>query len=193
MAESFYYQANGQTIGPLTPAGLKQLANEGVIVESTLVRRGEQGAWCPAGTFAGLIPPQRAEFGAAPGPEPDAAERARRTLRMAEEQADKVAAKLWFLDLKFSRFYTPKLVGPLWAIYLCLVVIFFLSSAVYDVLNINLFIAPFAIVVQFIFLSFAVIFTRIILEVVLVIFRVAENLEPLKHLERLKSSPDNEK
>ena len=132
MADSFYYQANGQTIGPLTPAGLKQLANEGVIVESTLVRRGEQGAWCPAGTFAGLIPPRRAEFGAVTRPRTGCRRACTaRAFRMAEEHADKVATKLWFLDLKFSRFFTPKLVGPLWAIYLCLVVLYFLGSAFY--------------------------------------------------------------
>ena len=185
MADSFYYQANGQTIGPLAPAALKHLAGEGVITESTLVRRGEQGAWCPAGTFAGLISPQPAPAGTSPGSEADAAERARRTLRMAEEQADKVAAKLWFLDLKFTRFFTPKLVGPLWAIYLCLVVVSLLGSVVYDALNLSLFVVPFVMVIQFVFLLFAVIFTRIILEVILAIFRIAERLEPPKHLDDL--------
>ena len=111
MADSYYYQANEQTIGPLTPAALKQLANEGVIGAATPVRKGEQGAWYQAGTIAGLIPPKPAEAGASPSFETDPAERARQTLRKAEEQAEKVAAKLWFLDLKFSQFFTPKLVG----------------------------------------------------------------------------------
>ena len=76
MADSFYYQANGQTIGPLAPSALKQLANEGVIGEATLVRRGEQGAWCEAGTIAGLISPRPAGGGAAAVPAGDSSPRA---------------------------------------------------------------------------------------------------------------------
>jgi len=96
---------------------------------------------------------------------------------MAEEQSEKVAAKLWFLDLKFKRFFTPKLAGPLWAIYSCLAVVLFLGSVVYDLFNLGLFFAPFAIVVQFTFLVVAVIFARIVLEAALAIVRAAEHLE----------------
>ncbi len=177
MADSYYYQdRENKVVGPLTPSALKQLANEGVIGASTPVRKGEEGAWYEAGTIAGLVPPKPAEAAASPIFGTDAAEQARRTFKKAEEQAEKVAAKLWFLDLKFSRFFTPKLVGPLWAIYLCLVVILFLESTVYDVLHMGLFIAAFAIVVQFIFLVFAVIAGRVVLEVLLAIFRAAERL-----------------
>lgn len=193
MADSYYYQANEQTIGPLTPSELKQLANEGAIGASTPVRKGEQGAWYQAGTIAGLIPPKPVEGGTSPGLETDAAERARRTFRKAEEQAEKVAAKLWFLDLKFSRFFTPKLVGAVWALYLCLAAVLFLAGTVYWLCTQNAFIALLAIIVQFIFLLFVVISTRIDLEVILVIFRAAEHLEPLKHLEHLKHLADREK
>ena len=72
MADSYYYQANGQPIGPLPLAALKQLANEGVIVASTPVRKGEQGAWYQAGTIAGLVP-EPAEVGGSSGFETNAA------------------------------------------------------------------------------------------------------------------------
>ena len=105
---------------------------------------------------------------------------ARRTFQMAEEQADKVAETLWFLDLKFSRFFTPKLVGPLWATYLCLIVILFLGSIVYDLRNLPMLFVPFAIIVDFIALVFALIGGRVVLEAVLKIFRVADRLESPK-------------
>jgi len=187
MADSFYYQSNGKTQGPLAPSALKQLANEGVIVESTLVRKGEEGAWHQAGKIPGLVTPKPAEADEFPSFETDTPpDRARRTIRKAEEQAEKVAAKLWFLDLKFSQFFTPKLIGVLWAIYLCLVVFTFLGSAVWFLLVLPALFALLAIIFQFIVLTFALIFTRIVLEVFMVIFRVAEHLEPLKHLEYLK-------
>lgn len=186
MADSFYYQANDQTIGPLAPSALKQLANEGVIGAATPVRKGEQGAWYQAGTIAGLIPPRSAEGGASPSFETDSAERTRQTFRKAEEQAEKVAAKLWFLDLKFSRFFTPKLVGAFWAIYLCLAVILFVGYTVHYLLALNALFALLAIVVEFITLVFAVLAARILLEAILVMFRIAEHLESLKHLENLK-------
>jgi hypothetical protein len=125
--------------------------------------------------------------------ETDAADRTRRTFQKAEEQAEKVAAKLWFLDLKFSRFFTPKLVGAVWALYVCLVVVFFLCGIVYDVLNLSVLLVPFVMLVQFIALLFAVISARVVLEAILVIFRISEHLEALKHLEHLKHLADQGK
>lgn len=179
MADSYYYQdSENKVVGPLTPAALKQLANRGVIGEATPVRRGEEGEWYPAGTIAGLVSPKPAEAEASPGFAADAAERARRTMRMAEEQSEKVAAKLWFLDLKFSRFFTPKLAGPLWAICACLAVLLFLGSAAYDLFNMSIFFSPWAILIQFLIMLCTVIAARVILEAAVAVVRVAEAREP---------------
>jgi len=192
MTDSYYYQDNnGQIFGPLTPAGLKQLANEGVIGPATPVRKGEQGAWYQAGTIAGLVTPRPAQ----PGPvqpeavsaiEPDTAERARETFRKAEEHADKVADKLWFLDLKFSHVFAPKLVGALWAIYLCISVLGFLISAFQTVVTTKLLFVPFVVLFQFLGLLFALVLGRVVLEALLVVFRMGEHMEHLRHLEHLK-------
>jgi hypothetical protein len=192
MADSYYYQVNGETLGPLSPSGLKQLANEGVIGASTPVRKGEQGAWYQAGTIAGLVPPKPAEAAAPTSFEADAGERARRTFEKAGEQAEKVAQELWFLDLKFTRFFTPKLVGALWAIFLCLVVFIFLGSTVYYLFTYNALYALAAILFQLLGLSFTVLWIRILLEVFLVMFRIAEQLESLKNLEYLKHLADQQ-
>ena len=82
MADSFFYQDAENTVqGPLTPAALKQLANEGVIAESTLVRKGEEGPWYQAGKIPGLVPRKPVEPEPFPSFEPDPAERTRRTIR----------------------------------------------------------------------------------------------------------------
>ena len=112
---------------------------------------------------------------------------------MAEEQAEKVAAKLWFLDLKFSRFFTPKLIGPLWAAYLCMIAAFFLFSMVEDLVVLKVFLALMAIGVQFVALVFEVIAGRVILEVVLVIFRMGERLEAPKPSEHVAPIAGQEK
>jgi hypothetical protein len=189
MPDSYYYQdINGQICGPLTPQALKQLANQGVVIAATLVRKGEEGAWYQAGTIAGLVPPRPAQPEGFSMPEADPAERARQAFQKAEKQADKVAAKLWFLDLKFSYFFTPRLAGALWAIFLCLIAIIYLSSTFQSLslLPTQPFSALAGMLLSLVSLVFAAVFSRVVLEVLLATFRIAERLEDLKHLENLK-------
>jgi hypothetical protein len=60
MAESWYFQVNGQIYGPLTPQQLKQQANAGVVERESLVRIGEAGKWIAACHVKGLctLPPK---------------------------------------------------------------------------------------------------------------------------------------
>ena len=82
MPDSYYYQDNnGQIVGPLSPQALKQLANDGVVSENTLVRKGEQGAWYLASTIAGLLPARPAGSEGFSMPEKDPAERAARAFQ----------------------------------------------------------------------------------------------------------------
>jgi hypothetical protein len=116
------------------------------------------------------------------------AERARQAFQKAEEHADKVAAKLWFLDLKFAHFFTPKLAGALWAIFLCLIAIQFLISFFQSLamLASHPFMSMGGMLLALVGLVFGVVCSRVVLEVLLVMFRIAERLEDLKHLEHLK-------
>ncbi len=195
MADAFFYQDAENTVqGPLAPAALKQLANEGVIGETTLVRKGDTGPWYQAGKIPGLIPvaakPAEAEtfpnFATETPSRAEAPDRTRRTIKKAEEQAEKVAAKLWFLDLKFSQFYTPKLAGPTWALYFCVVIIVFLTDSFNSLNTMKALPAFWAILHEFIILAFSLVFFRILLEVFLVIVQTSDRLAPLKHLEYLK-------
>lgn len=56
MASRWYVDQDGEQLGPLKTAELRQLAAQGDVQSQTPVRRGEQGDWVPAGKIAGLIP-----------------------------------------------------------------------------------------------------------------------------------------
>lgn len=53
---NWYVKRGEQTAGPLTQERLKELAEQGKVQESDLVRKGEDGNFIPAGQIPGLIP-----------------------------------------------------------------------------------------------------------------------------------------
>ena len=61
MSNHGYFQAAGKVFGPCTPKELQQLAAEGTIKPSTLVRRGEDGDWFAAGKVKGLFASETAD------------------------------------------------------------------------------------------------------------------------------------
>lgn len=65
MATEWSYQENGQTVGPISSDQLKKLAEEGVVLPWTpLKRHSEQGSssWARAGEVKGLFPFDKTEF-----------------------------------------------------------------------------------------------------------------------------------
>ena len=56
MATEWYYQENGNVIGPLLPSALKQLALDGVVSPETFVRRRQDAKWFTARQVQGLFP-----------------------------------------------------------------------------------------------------------------------------------------
>ncbi|MFH1300540.1 MAG: DUF1559 domain-containing protein [Planctomycetota bacterium] len=53
---NWYVKRGSQTAGPLTQERLKELAVQGKVQKSDLVRKGEEGQFMPAGQIPGLIP-----------------------------------------------------------------------------------------------------------------------------------------
>ncbi|MEQ8791375.1 MAG: DUF4339 domain-containing protein [Pirellulaceae bacterium] len=68
MASRWYVNQDGEQVGPLKTVELRQIAAEGGVEPQTLVRRGEEGDWVPAGKVAGLIPNAPAKSTKAPLP-----------------------------------------------------------------------------------------------------------------------------
>lgn len=57
MPNEWYYKNNNNTeIGPISAVDLKNLAKEGIIIDETLVKKGN-GSWVRGKMLKGLIPP----------------------------------------------------------------------------------------------------------------------------------------
>jgi len=55
MAEKWFCQINGEVVGPITPATLKQFAQAGLLAADGLVTKGRDGKWVVARTVRGLF------------------------------------------------------------------------------------------------------------------------------------------
>jgi hypothetical protein len=103
-------------------------------------------------------------------------------LRAAAEAAEQVSQKLWFLDLKFEQFATPRLIGILYTATLIGMVLFAFSIAAYFLYTEPALKAAFIIVFDVIVLAFMAIALRVFLECCLLGFKIAEHLSHLRHL-----------
>jgi hypothetical protein len=61
MAESWYFQANGQVYGPLAPQQLKRQADVGTVKRDTLVCQAGAGSWVQASEVNGLFTPEHVD------------------------------------------------------------------------------------------------------------------------------------
>jgi len=70
MADEWFYAKNGDRIGPLTTARLREMAKRGQLLPTDLVWREGQAAWKPANKFVGLFPndPRATALGSSPPP-----------------------------------------------------------------------------------------------------------------------------
>jgi hypothetical protein len=97
------------------------------------------------------------------------------------EKAEEMNQKVWFLDLKFSRFVTPKLIGGLFAVY----IIFFLFGAagilIYGIFNDTIINVALGAVGLVIVGTLSLVIVRVLMEIALVIFRIEDHLSALRN------------
>jgi hypothetical protein len=60
MAADWFCKIDGNKVGPFTPQQLKTIVAKGQLRPEHLIRRGNEGAWVPAGRVKGLFPEQSA-------------------------------------------------------------------------------------------------------------------------------------
>lgn len=178
--QEWYYANGDQKHGPISSAELKQLATSGKLAPSNLIWKSGWTEWKRADRLKGLFPPGRS-VNAPPvpphGSQPEA-------FRVATETADQVSQKLWFLDLKFDHFATPKLIGFIFAATLICLVLLAAGIVVYALLNYPALKAAFIVVVDVILLALLAISFRVFLEFCLIKFRIAEHLSYLRYLQK---------
>jgi len=180
--QDWHYARGDQRHGPVSAAELKQLATTGRLSPSDLVWKAEWPDWRRADSIKGLFP---AASPASAPPLPPLGPRSE-ALQRATDTADQVSQKLWFLDLKFERFATPKLIGFVFASALICLVLTAGAAAIYALLNYPALQAAFIVVVDIILLSLLAIGFRVYLEVCLIAFRVTEHLSHLTYLQHLQ-------
>jgi DNA-directed RNA polymerase subunit RPC12/RpoP len=61
VADGWYYQINGNTVGPVRSSEFKKAAAAGIVAPETLIRKGASGDWVTATDVKGLFPPQVAQ------------------------------------------------------------------------------------------------------------------------------------
>ncbi len=97
--------------------------------------------------------------------------------------AENVSNKLWFLDLKFEQFATPRLIGFVFFMWMILAALSVVGTVGYAFATMPVWLAALVIVADLVLSIISAILVRVSLEAFLVIFRIAEHLRHLKHLE----------
>ena len=110
----------------------------------------------------------------------DVTEKARETYQQASEKAEEVSRTLWFLDFGFQQFVSTRLVRVLWILHLLGTVLTFIGVVGYSLWNKPVIQAVMTIVAVFLLQCIIAVFTRVMLELMIVIFRIAERLEKLE-------------
>lgn len=178
--DGWHYSNGDQKLGPVSSADLKQLAAQGGLAPSDLIWKTDWPEWKRADSLKGLFP-QRAPGNGPPALPPRAYSE---SYRAATDAAEQVSQKLWFLDLKFERFATPKLIGFVFTAFLVCLVLLAGAVAAYTLLNYPALQAAFIIALDLFLLALLAISVRVYLELCLLGFRMVEHLSYLRHLQK---------
>ncbi|HEX3598990.1 MAG TPA: DUF4282 domain-containing protein [Lacipirellulaceae bacterium] len=103
-------------------------------------------------------------------------------------KAEDVSNKLWFLDLKFTQFATPRLIGFVFFLWLILLAVAFLSSVGYAIIKMPVWLAALSVTANSVTVFILAILARVVLESFLVVFRIAESLTNLQYLKEIASN-----
>jgi hypothetical protein len=177
--QEWHYARGGKQLGPVTSEALKQLAGNNELSPEDLIWKEGWTEWKRADRIKNLFPMHSSKNKPPilPNSQPE-------QVRAAVEAASQVNQKLWFLDLKFQQFATPRLIGFLFAAALAGLIVSTIGVAVYTILNQPIFKAGFILFGAVIILVFEAICLRVFLECCLLGFRAVEHLSYLQYLEK---------
>ena len=103
-------------------------------------------------------------------------------IRDATQAAEGVSQKLWFLDLKFEQFATPRLIGFVFVAALVLFAILGVGSAAYALWTLPAIQAVIVTILVVLQLAILAVGLRVFLECCLIVFRIADHLAFLRYL-----------
>lgn len=177
--QNWYYKKGDEKVGPISSVALKQLASSGELLRTDFVFKTDWEDWRQADSIKGMFASE------SNSPKPPLSLKAVQTMQAATEAADQVTKKFWFLDLKFESFAAPRLAGFVFACSLVLLVLGFVASVLYALYNLPVLQAVLFTALSLISNIFLAVVIRVVLEISLLAFRVAEHLKYLRHLVHL--------
>jgi len=178
--EWLYSSDDDDQKGPVSAQELQRLAESGELRPDDLIWKEGMDEWLPASRLKGMT------F-SAPAPEPSASppprafdkESLKSTFEDAQRKVDEAAGVLWFLDLKFNHFVSATIIRVVWSAYLALVALVLILGSIRAILDYPIIQAVLGFVGAIIGFAFITLMFRAWLEVLMVIFRMAEHLREM--------------
>lgn len=164
----WYIKSNNVEHGPISSAELKEMGLSGQLQSDHQVRKDGSDDWRAASTFKGLVSQSQRELPI--------------DVQAIGEKAEEINQKLWFLDLKFEHFFTPRLIGLVFMTYVIVSCLGYIAFVLYGVWNEPLVTVIVGSIVMLIFWVASIVYVRVILETFLVFFKIAEHLSFLRYL-----------
>lgn len=181
----WHYSKDDEKTGPVSSGDLRQLASDGTLLPDDMVWKEGWADWKPAKSIKGLFPQN-----APPPPTPPKTRKAPDAIRAATQAADDVSKKLWFLDLKFEQFATPRLIGFVFVASLLMLALIGVGAIGYAFLEMPAIKAAFVSFIILLQVMFLAVGMRVFLEGCLVVFRIAEHLSNLRYLKPQSEDSD---
>lgn len=179
--QEWHYARGGQQLGPVTSEVLKQLAGNNELSPEDLIWKEGWTEWKRADRIKNLFPMHSSKN--EPPRIPNSHSQPEQ-IRAAVEAATQVSQKLWFLDLKFQQFATPRLIGFVFVTSLTGLMLLTIEIVIYAVFKEPIINAVFISIASVIILVFVAICLRVFLECCLLGFRAVEHLSYLQYLEK---------
>lgn len=179
MSDQWYIAKDGKRNGPLSSDQIRNMIESGSVNSEDLVWKNSFPKWIKIKQ----VPEFSGFFGDQDGPpDLDGGISVAKVIGTTTKTAKQVSQKLWFLDLKFEQFATPRLIGVVFLLWMLLCAVACAGTLVYAVITMPIWLAAIVMTGNILASLLSAICIRVILETFLVMFRMVEHLENLKYL-----------
>jgi GYF domain 2/Domain of unknown function (DUF4282) len=185
MADQWYFTKDGKRTGPVSISEIQKLASNKSLDPQDMVWKNGMAKWVPANSIPGIFPNNSGSNYAEPPDSFQDNQMASKMIGNTTRTAKEVSKKLWFLDLSFEQFATPRLIGVVFLLWMILAALSVAGTLVYVVITMPVWLAALVLVGHIISAIISAVILRVTLEIFLIIFRLVEHLENLKYLREI--------
>lgn len=185
MADQWYFTKDGKRTGPVSVSEIQKLASNKSLDPQDMVWKNGMAKWVPANSIPGIFPNSSGSNYEEPPNTFQDNQMASKMIGNTTRTAKEVSKKLWFLDLNFEQFATPRLIGVVFLLWMILAALSVVGTLVYVVITMPVWLAALVLVGHLISAIISAVILRVTLEIFLIIFRLVEHLENLKYLREI--------